>query len=227
MMVARSNCKFLALFLLCSAPVAYGTPVAQEAQKAQKKVSSELQKAEQKLALLSDEQDKVGNSPKISTLDQIVAMSQSEEGKEAQKAMEALQTREASALENERKSLDERLKLFNAKKDTLSDDARKKEEQELMASSNGLQGKVREAQELIRGEMAKATEKLAKLSDEAAIEIAKAENVDLLLEKNTGRVIYTKNGNDLTDKIQKKMNEKTTVAKNKAPKTAVKTTKAA
>ena len=65
---------------------------------------------------------------------------------------------------------------------------------------------------------------MAKLSDEAAVEIAKAENVDVLLEKNTGRVIYTKNGNDLTDKIQKKMNEKTTVAKNKAPKATVKTT---
>ena len=84
-------------------------------------------------------------------------MSQSEEGKEElRRRWNICRRREASALENDRKSLDERLKLFNAKKDTLSDDARKREEQELMASSNGLQGKVREAQELIRGEMAKS-----------------------------------------------------------------------
>lgn len=222
-MVTRSNCKFLAIFLLCStAPAAFGTP-AQEAQKAQKKISNELQKAEQKVAILSDDQEKVlGTSPVISTFDQIAGMSQSELGKEEQKAMELLQTEKAAALESDRKNLDERLKAFNAKKDALSEDSRKKEEQELMAASNALQGKVREAQELIRAEMTKATEKLAKLAEEAAVEIAKAEKVDVLLEKNTGRVIYTKSGNDLTDKIQKKMNEKT-VAKGKAPKTIVKT----
>lgn len=160
------------------------------------------------------EDKQIGGSPIISTFDQIVGMSQCDLGKEEQAVMEKLQAKESERLEGDRKKLDDRLKAFNAKKDTLSEDARKKEEQELMAASNNLQNEVRKAQELIRAEMGKATEKLAKLTEEAAVEIAKAEKVDVLLEKNTGRVVYTKNGTDLTDKIQKKMNEKTALAKN-------------
>jgi outer membrane protein len=171
-------------------------------------------------------QDKqLGVSPVISTFDQIIGMSQCDMGKEEQAVMEQLQAKYSEQLEGDRKKLDDRLKVFNAKKDTLSEDARKKEEQELMAASNNLQNEVRKAQELIRAEMGKATERLSKLTEEAAVEIAKAEKVDVLLEKNTGRVVYTKNGTDLTDKIQNKMNEKTTLAKNSkgAAKAPVKT----
>lgn len=200
-MVTR-NIQALNLILLCSMVVVSANPTSE---------------ASKKVAIVSDTHDKVLGtaSPVISTFDQVVGMSQSELGKEEQKAMEKLQTDLAAELEGERKGLDERLKLFNAKKDTLSEDARKKEEQELMTASNDLQAKVRKAQEQIRAEMTKATEKLAKLAEDAAVEIAKAEKVDVLLEKNTGRVVYTKNGTDLTDKVQKKMNEKTTLAKNK------------
>jgi|GEM_PF-5517543 len=215
MTVIFSNNKHaLSLILLCSIGSGIcAAPIAQDAQKAQKQIKQGIDKAEQALAALDDQDRVIGTSPKISTFDQIIGMSQSELGKEEQKAMELLQTEKAATLEADRKTLDERLKAFNAKKDTLSEDARKKEEQELMMASNNLQAEVRKAQELIRGEMTKATERLAKVADEAAIEIAKAENVDVLLEKNTGRVIYTKNGADLTDKIQKKMNEKTMLAK--------------
>lgn len=224
--MAMRNSHVLSILLLCSvAFVAANTPVAQDAQKAQKAINQEVKKAESAIAVVSDI-DKNIASPVISTYDQIIGMSQSELGKEEQKAMEKLQTEKAAALEADRKTLDDKLKQFNAKKDTLSQEARQKEEQELMAASNELQNKVRKAQEEIRLEMTKATEKLAKVAEEAAIEVAKAEKVDVLLEKNTGRVIYTKNGSDLTDKIQKKMNDKTAVAKNKAPKAPVKTANA-
>ncbi len=204
-MVAR-NIQVLSLALLCSMAVVSANP------------TTVVEKAQKTVTITSDTHDKVLGtaSPVISTFDQVIGMSQSELGKEEQKAMEKLQTDLAAELETERKGLDDRLKLFNAKKDTVSEDARKKEEQELMTASNDLQAKVRKAQEQIRAEMTKATEKLAKLAEDAAVEIAKAEKVDVLLEKNTGRVVYTKNGTDLTDKVQKKMNEKTTVAKNKA-----------
>jgi outer membrane protein len=209
----------LSILMLCSVAFvsADQASVVKDAQKAQKEISSAVKKAEQKVAVVSDVVDKNVASPVISTYDQIIGMSQSELGKEEQVAMEKLQTDKASVLESDRKTLDDRLKQFNAKKDTLSEDARKKEEQELMAASGDLQNKVRKAQEEIRAEMGKATERLAKVAEEAAAEVAKAENVDVLLEKNTGRVIYTKNGTDLTDKIQRKMNEKTKLAKAKAP----------
>lgn len=219
------NKPVLSLVLLSSlGSTLSGAPVIQEAQKAQKQINQEMKKAEHTLAALDGHDKVLGASPVISTFDQIVSMSQSELGKEEQKAMEKLQTEKATVLEADRKVLDERLKEFNVRKDTLSEAARKKEEQELMAASNSLQADVRKAQELIRAEMTEATNRLAKVADEAAIEIAKAEQVDVLLEKNTGRVIYTKNGSDLTDKIQRKMNEKTTLAKGKATaKASVKT----
>ena len=219
-MVARRNIKSLGLFLLCSAALsATAKPNLDDVQNTQQKIGQEVKKAGQKLSVVSDEQDKIigTSSPVVSTFDQVIGMSQSEMGKEEQKVMEKLQAELAAELETERKGLDDRLKQFNVKKDAMSEEARKKEEQELMAASNDLQGKVRKAQEHIRAEMTKATEKLAKLAEEAAVEIAKAEKVDVLLEKNTGRVVYTKNGTDLTDKVQKKMNEKTAVAKNKTP----------
>lgn len=144
---------------------------------------------------------------KIGTVDLYGAMSSCEDGKEKQTVMQGLQTTEATKLEEKRQKSAKKVEEFNAKKDALSKEAREKEEQELMALSRELQQEVQKAQEYVRGEINKATEELAKAAETAAIEIAKGEGLDLLMETNTGRVVYKKESFDVTGKVQKKMND--------------------
>jgi Skp family chaperone for outer membrane proteins len=133
-------------------------------------------------------------------------------GKEEQKELDAMQRTEANNLEQQRVASTKRLEGFNAKKDTLSKEAREREEQELIALSRDLQNDVQKAQERVRHEMNKATEKLARAAEKAAIEIAQEDKLDLLIEKNTGRVIYSRESYDVSARVEAKMNEHYRVA---------------
>ncbi|HEV2916150.1 MAG TPA: OmpH family outer membrane protein [Candidatus Babeliales bacterium] len=145
------------------------------------------------------------------------------DGKEKQQEMEQLQKEATNTLEQQRQASAKRLDAFNAKKDTLSKEAREKEEQELIALSRDLQNEVQKAQERIRHELNKATEELARTAEQAAIEIAKEDNIDLLIEKNTGRVVYNKETYDITNRVTQRMDEKraTRLAQNKKTSNAV------
>jgi Skp family chaperone for outer membrane proteins len=156
----------------------------------------------------------------IGVCDLYTTMASSDAGKIKQKEMEDIQKMEANALEQQRQSCSKKLETFNAKKETLSKEAREKEEQELMALSRDLQNEVQKAQERIRGELSKATEELARAVEEAAVSIAKADHLDLLIDKNTGRVVYSKDSYDLTPRIEAKMNENYKIALAKDKKAA-------
>ncbi len=168
----------------------------------------------------------------VGVWEMFTTLSSSDEGKLEQTRVTTLQAEKASKLEAQRQESAKKLTEFNAKKDTLSKEARDKQEQELLALSRDLQNEVQKAQELVRHEMNRATEKLARDAEKAAIEVAKAEDLDVLLEKNTGRVIWSKDNFDVTSKVTAKMNENhkialaqnkqatsktTTVATNKTP----------
>jgi Skp family chaperone for outer membrane proteins len=172
---------------------------------------------------VADDKQVVTSSAKFGVADIGIAISGYENGKIKEAELQKLQKAKSDALEKKREKLDGELKAFNAKKDTLTEDARKKAEQELMKASNELQNDVKAAQEEVRTAMNVATEELVSQAEKAAIEVAKAEGVDVLLEQNTGRVLYTKNGGDLTAKIQSKMNENFKLAQNKKPASNLKT----
>jgi outer membrane protein len=138
--------------------------------------------------------------------DMFNTMATAADGKEKQLEMDALQRVETNNLERQRQESAKKLEEFNAKKDMLSKEARAKEEQELMALSRDLQNEVQKAQERVRHELNKATEELARAAEQAAIEVAKEEGVDFLIEKNTGRVIFSKDAYDLTSRVTDKMN---------------------
>ena len=80
--------------------------------------------------------------------------------------------------------------------------------------------KYKKHKNVIRGELSKATEELARAVEEAAVSIAKADHLDLLIDKNTGRVVYSKDSYDLTPRIEAKMNENYKIALAKDKKAA-------
>lgn len=145
---------------------------------------------------------------KIGTWDMYKNLSKDGSSKDKQVAINEKQTAEATRLEEKRQKSAKRLEEFNAKKDVLAKDVREKEEKELLALSRELQAEVQKAQELVRAEVNKLTEELALEAETAAIEVAKATGLDLLIEKNTGRVVYEKTTSfDITEKVAEKMNK--------------------
>jgi Skp family chaperone for outer membrane proteins len=142
----------------------------------------------------------------IGVCDLYNAMASTGDGKEKQQEMEVLQKDLTANLEQQRLASAKKLESFNAKKDTLSKEAREREEQELIALSRELQNEVQKAQERVRHELNKATEELAHAAEQAAVEIAKADKLDLLIEKNTGRVIYSRESFDVTKRVEETMN---------------------
>jgi len=167
---------------------------------------------------------------KIGTWNMYENLSKDGSSKEKQVAINELQTKETAKLEEKRVKSTKRFEEFNAKKDMLSKDAREKEEKELLALSRDMQIEAQKAQELVRAEVAKLTEGLALEAETAAIEVAKSLDLDLLLEKNTGRVVYEKStSHDITAQVGAKMNKNYEIklAENKkAEADAVKTAKA-
>src|SRR5580700_2119419 len=69
----------------------------------------------------------------ISTVDLLISMSNSDVSKPEQKELEELQTIQTEKLESKRQKSVKRIEEFNTKKNTLSEEAQKKEEQELIA----------------------------------------------------------------------------------------------
>jgi Skp family chaperone for outer membrane proteins len=168
-------------------------------------------------------QDKKIGTIDVSVVDLVVPIGESEASKPEQQRLEKLRDEVTKKLEIKRQEVLTALNEHNAQKATLSPEAREKGEKSLMQRNADLQEMVKNEQNVFQAEVQKSSQLLTDQATEAAIQVAKAANVDVLLEKNTGRVLYTRNGNDLTDQVLKKMNYNYTVAQNKNTQPPIKT----
>lgn len=121
--------------------------------------------------------------------------------------------------------LEKELKEYEAKKATLSESAREKEEKRLTKAHRDHQLFVEEKKQDFQTKQAKATEQMFKEMKDSAAAVAKAEHVDLIVDKATGQVLYNSPKADLTNKLvadlDKKHDVKVAQQKTTKPATAV------
>lgn len=143
---------------------------------------------------------------KVRYIDMYAAMRESKEGAEVSKELENKRKEYAQALETEEKQLNQAMTEYRNKSSMLSESARSKEEQRIAKLKRDYEAKAKNNEEDLKLIMQQKTEHLGRKIEKAVAEIAKRDGLDAVVDKVTGRVIYTSNTSDCTMKITEEMN---------------------
>ena len=144
---------------------------------------------------------------KVRYIDVFGAMRECKEGMQETEKLEGVRKDLASNIQNEGKKLETAMNKFKTESSTLNDTARSKKEQELTKMKRDYDNIVQGSEEQMKLVMQQVTEQLAKEVEQGVIEIAKLEKLDAVVDRVTGRVVYTSERSDYTTKIVKVMNK--------------------
>lgn len=163
-----------------------------------------------------------GKGLNIGFVDTFEVMRNCENGKKATGDMQAQRERMAKELQDEEQVVVKAMTEFRTKSASpaFSDSAREAEEKRIMNMRRGLESKAQQYEEDLKISMQKISERIAKEVDEGVIAMAKAGSYDAMVDKMTGRVIYTKAELDVTAAVTKQVDKKNA----KAPVSATKVT---
>jgi Skp family chaperone for outer membrane proteins len=139
--------------------------------------------------------EKQGNAKdsdlKVCYVDYVSAMRESKAGQQVTFDIEAKRKKMATELQELEKIFAYAVKEFQDKAVTMSDEAREKEQTRIAKMERDFKIRAQEYEEELKREMQRATEKLSKEFEEAVAEYARAEKLDVVVDKVTGRVIYS------------------------------------
>lgn len=151
-----------------------------------------------------------GKNLKIGFVDSFEVMRNCKAGQEATKDVQAQRERLAKELQEEEQLVVKAMTDFRTKSATpaFSDTAREAEEKRILSMRRGLESKAAQYEEDLKMSMQKISERIAKEVDEGVIATAKVGGFDAMVDKMTGRVIYTKAEFDVTDAVTKQVDKK-------------------
>lgn len=153
-------------------------------------------------------EDKVsGSDLKIRFMDVFAAMREGQEGVEVTAKLDLKRQELGKELEGDGKKLEQAKVEFKSKASTMNDSARAKKEQEIVRMNRDFEGKVQSCEEELKLSMQQVTEVLAKEVEQAVTEYAKNEKLDAVIDKVTGKVVYTSGKSDCTEAIIQGMNK--------------------
>lgn len=157
---------------------------------------------------------------KIRFIDTFAAMRESNEGAKVAETIEKKREGIAKQLDADGKKLEAKDKEVRAKMSTMSKEALNKEEAVVTKMQRDLKAKVDDGQETLKLDMQQATENLAHKVEKAVDAYVKIEKPDAIIDKTTGRVVYTSGKADITDVIKKQMDADYAASKPKTAATA-------
>ncbi|MEO9257234.1 MAG: OmpH family outer membrane protein [Crocinitomicaceae bacterium] len=128
--------------------------------------------------------------PKIAVVDTYAIMGDCQEGQKARKEIEEKRDLATHELQNDSKQFEKAKNDYLAKSTMMSDSSREKEEKKLIKMERDLKNLVAEKEEELKLDMQIATETLAQGLEAGVAKLAKNENLDVVFDKMTGRVIY-------------------------------------
>lgn len=168
-------------------------------------------------ACLSNAGDRVLD---IAFVDSFQAMRECEEGKKVGKELDAVREKLSKEIQTEAQKLAVEEKEFKAKLPTMKKELAENEERKLAKRRRALEDRVRDGEEELKITMQNKTETLAAKVEEGIVQVAKQKGVDAVIDKMTGRVLYTKEDNkgditlDAIAQVNKQTSKKeTTIAK--------------
>jgi Skp family chaperone for outer membrane proteins len=163
----------------------------------------------------------------IAFVDSFQAMRECEDGQRVGKELDTMRDKLSKEIQNEAIRITKEETDLKSKAATLKSDVLAQNERKIAKQKRDLEEKVRESEEAIKVAMQQKTEELAVKIEEGIVEVAKARGVDAVIDKMTGRVMYTKDnhkGDITTDAIAYVDKKSSTVAKSATiPKTATTT----
>lgn len=161
----------------------------------------------------------------IAFVDSFQAMRECEEGKRVGKELDTLRDKLSKEIQTEATKITKEESDLKSKASTLKPDILTQNERVLTKRKRALEEKVRESEEEIKVAMQQKTEALAVKIEEGIVEVAKAKGVDAVIDKMTGRVMYTKDNykGDITADAIACVNKKTIAKSSSTPKQATAT----
>lgn len=148
-----------------------------------------------------------GTDLKIRFMDVFAAMREGKEGAEVTAKLDLKRQELGKELEGDGKKLEQAKVEFKSKASTMNDSARAKKEQEIVRMNRDFESKVQSSEEELKLSMQQVTEVLAKEVEQAVTEIAKKDGLDAVIDKVTGRVVYTSGHADCTAQVIQAMDK--------------------
>jgi Skp family chaperone for outer membrane proteins len=159
-----------------------------------------------------------GKPVDVRVVDSFALMRETEEAKEISQELQEKYKEYATGIQKDNEKFEKAATEFKGKEAMLSESARENEQKRLMTMKRSLESKIQECEEDYKRAAAKATERISKIIIDTATEIGKAENLDAIQDKDTGRFLYVSDKVNYTEKVKHRMDEKYAVNQKSAPK---------
>jgi Skp family chaperone for outer membrane proteins len=141
----------------------------------------------------------------------------SKQGKEIKAKLDAEFKKSGAEVQAEEQKITKAVNEYKAKEPAMNEAAREAEQAKLMKMRREFESMVQEKDEEIKRLQAKLNEELTKEALKTASEIAQAENLDAVVDIETGRVLYASPNVNYTSKFTERMNKHFDAEKAKTP----------
>lgn len=155
--------------------------------------------------LLADNNIKIEANIKV--VESFTSMGDCERGQLEKQDIQSERDLSMKEVQEESKNFEKAKSDYIAKSTTMSDVAREKEEKKLIKMERDLKNLVAEKEEELKLAMQLATERLAQDLELSIARLAQNENIDIVIDKMTGRAIYVSPSFDITQKAIEEMNK--------------------
>ncbi len=145
---------------------------------------------------------------KIRVVDAFEVMQKSLLGAEITKELSDTNQKWAAEITLKGKELEQELLAFDSKKVTMSESAREKEERRLTKAKRDYQVSIEEKNQEFQMMQAKSSERMLKEVRDNSTIIARAENIDVIVDRTTGQILYSSESANVTNKLVDAMNIK-------------------
>lgn len=151
---------------------------------------------------------KVSADLKIRVVDAFEVMQKSLLGAEITKELSDTNQKWAAEITLKGKELEQELMAFDSKKVTMSESAREKEERRLAKAKRDYQVSIEEKNQEFQMMQAKSSERMLKEVRDNSTIVARAENIDVIVDRTTGQILYSSESANVTGKLIDAMNIK-------------------
>lgn len=151
----------------------------------------------------------------IAFVDSFRAMRECADGQEIGKEIDNVRNKASKEFQEEADKLAKEETDLNQKSNMLKQAERDKKKRELDKKKRDLEERLQEKEQELKAVMQEKTETLARQIEDGIVEVAKAKNLDVVLDTQTGRAMYTKDNNegDLTKEAIAAVDKKSSATK--------------
>ncbi|QWR78729.1 OmpH family outer membrane protein [Candidatus Magnetomonas plexicatena] len=143
---------------------------------------------------------------KIGFVDIQKVFMESEQGKKAKETLDTFVKSHQVKIDEKEKAIEKAKEEYDKKSSVMSDDAKKKKQEELASMLREYKRFAAESQDEVRKKEQEITKDIFKAVKELVVSIGKDEGYAAILDNSM--VVYSDGKADITDKIVKKLNEK-------------------